>query len=49
MNYATAVRWCLGTVLEVAGLENDGFCQSFYGAVVGKLEDDAKLLMVGNY
>jgi hypothetical protein len=33
----------------VSGLENDGFCQSFYGAVVAKLEDDAKLLMVGNY
>ncbi len=44
MNYASAVQWCLGTVLEVAGLEDDTFCQKFYGAVVAKLEDDAKLL-----
>lgn len=44
MNYASAVQWCLGTVLEVAGLEDDGFCQKFYGAVVTKLEEDAKLL-----
>ncbi|KAK3296435.1 uncharacterized protein B0H64DRAFT_170279 [Chaetomium fimeti] len=44
INYASAVKWCLGTVLEVAGLEDDTFCQKFYGAVVAKLEDDAKLL-----
>jgi hypothetical protein len=44
MNYASAVQWCLGTVLEVAGLEDDDFCQKFYGAVVAKLEEDAKLL-----
>lgn len=47
MNYASAVKWCLGTVLEVAGLEDDTFCQKFYGAVVAKLEDDAKLLTPG--
>jgi hypothetical protein len=47
LNFATAVRWCLDTVLEVATLENDGFCQSFYGAVVAKLRDDAKLVDVG--
>ena len=44
LNFATAVRWCLDTVLEVATLENDGFCQNFYGAVVAKLQDDAKYL-----
>lgn len=44
INYASAVQWCLGTVLEVAGLEDDSFCQKFYGAVVAKLEEDAKLL-----
>jgi hypothetical protein len=46
LNFATAVRWCLDTVLEVATLENDAFCQSFYGAVVAKLQDDAKLVEV---
>ena len=44
VNYAEAVKWCLGTVLEVAGLEDEKFCQQFYGAVVAKLDDDAKLL-----
>lgn len=43
IHYESVVRWCLGSVLEVAGLENDNFCQNFYGAVVAKLEDDVKL------
>jgi len=42
INYAAAVRWCLGTVLEVSGLESDEFCQKFYGAVVAKLEEDIR-------
>ncbi|KAK4148981.1 hypothetical protein C8A00DRAFT_38433 [Chaetomidium leptoderma] len=43
IQYATVVKWCLGSVLEVAGLEDDGYCQGFYGAVVAKLEEDARI------
>ena len=44
INFAEVVKWCLGAVLEVAGFDNDDFCQKFYGAVVVKLEEDAMLL-----
>jgi len=43
-NYEAAVKWCLKSVLEVAGFEDDNFCQDFYGGVVALLEKDAKLL-----
>lgn len=43
-NYENAVKWCLKSVLEVAGFEDDNFCQEFYGGVVALLETDAKLL-----
>ncbi|KAM7204679.1 hypothetical protein V8F20_003463 [Naviculisporaceae sp. PSN 640] len=45
INFADVVKWCLGAVLEVAGFDNDEFCQKFYGAVVTKLEEDATLLV----
>ncbi|KAH6623813.1 hypothetical protein F5144DRAFT_519275, partial [Chaetomium tenue] len=44
MSYAAAVKWCLDTGLEVAGLEDDRFCQNLYETVVAKLEGDAKYL-----
>ncbi|GAB1315508.1 hypothetical protein MFIFM68171_05718 [Madurella fahalii] len=43
LHYETVVKWCLDSVLGVAGLENDDYCQKFYGAVVAKLEQDATL------
>jgi hypothetical protein len=48
INYITAVKWCLDNALEGAGLEDDGFCQKFYGAVVAKLEEDVKFLIASN-
>ncbi|KAK0625883.1 hypothetical protein B0T14DRAFT_599378 [Immersiella caudata] len=44
IQYDSVVKWCLRSVLEVGGLENDKFCQDFYGAVVAKLKEDAKLI-----
>ncbi|KAM7214863.1 hypothetical protein V8F06_009771 [Rhypophila decipiens] len=45
INYFGVVKWCLDSVLEIAGFDNDEFCQRFYGAVVSKLEEDAALLV----
>jgi hypothetical protein len=44
IQYDSVVKWCLRSVLEVGGLENDKFCQDFYDAVVAKLKEDAKLI-----
>ncbi|KAH8787888.1 hypothetical protein F5883DRAFT_400437 [Diaporthe sp. PMI_573] len=45
MSYDAAVRWCLDSILGVASLEDDGFCQSFHEAVVSRLETDVKLAL----
>lgn len=47
IHYATVVNWCLSSVLEVAGLEDENYCQGFYGAVVAKLEEDARATGAG--
>ncbi|KAK4455367.1 hypothetical protein QBC34DRAFT_489656 [Podospora aff. communis PSN243] len=44
IQYDSVVKWCLRSVLEVGGFESDKFCQDFYGAVVAKLKEDAKLI-----
>ncbi|KAK5652641.1 hypothetical protein OQA88_10234 [Cercophora sp. LCS_1] len=41
--YDAVVKWCLGKALGVAGLDNEAFCQEFYGAVVAKLKEDAEI------
>ncbi|KAI1181827.1 hypothetical protein F5B17DRAFT_423354 [Nemania serpens] len=43
-NYAAAVTWCLGSMYEVADLQNDGFCQNFYEAVIRRLEADLEVI-----
>jgi hypothetical protein len=47
MHYAAVVKWCLDSVLKVAGLEDDNYCQGFYGDVVAKLEEDVRLTCSG--
>ncbi|KAK0651026.1 hypothetical protein B0T16DRAFT_442612 [Cercophora newfieldiana] len=47
IHYDTVVKWCLHSVLEVGGLENEAFCQKFYGAVVAKLKEDERLTTGG--
>lgn len=44
MNYAAAVTWCLGSMYAVADLQNDGFCQNFYEAIIRRLEDDLEVI-----
>ncbi|KAI1130827.1 hypothetical protein F5Y10DRAFT_234878 [Nemania abortiva] len=44
MNYAEAVKWCLDSTYRVAGLQDERFCQEFYEAVIGRLEDDLKTI-----
>ncbi|KAK5988293.1 hypothetical protein PT974_12437 [Cladobotryum mycophilum] len=44
INYMATVKWCLESVLGIAGLEDDSFCQNFYVEVVARLEEDVKLL-----
>jgi hypothetical protein len=43
IHYAAVVKWCLDSVLKVAGLEDDNYCQGFYGDVVARLEEDVRL------
>ncbi|KAK0732923.1 hypothetical protein B0T26DRAFT_669387 [Lasiosphaeria miniovina] len=43
MNYESAAQWCLGSILGVAGLEDDHFCQDFYEGVVARLEGDSRI------
>jgi len=45
--YDAVVKWCLSKALGVAGLDNEAFCQEFYGAVVAKLKEDAELTAGG--
>jgi hypothetical protein len=47
MHYATVVKWCLDSVLKVAGLGDENYCQGFYGNVVAKLEEDVNLTSGG--
>ncbi|KAK7425983.1 hypothetical protein QQZ08_007565 [Neonectria magnoliae] len=44
INYMTAVKWCLESVLGITGLNNEDFCQNFYEEVVVRLETDIQQL-----
>ncbi|KAK7413083.1 hypothetical protein QQX98_008031 [Neonectria punicea] len=44
INYMTAVKWCLESVLGIMGLDNEDFCQNFYEEVVVRLETDIQQL-----
>jgi hypothetical protein len=47
LNYKEAVEWCFDSVLRVAGLHNDDYCQQFYQEVVSRIKNDTQYL-VGN-